>query len=57
MALVTYKYMERCYEKAHQAVEIIDCISMVQKGRDTKEHSIQVLRDNNIDKTRKVVEY
>jgi hypothetical protein len=49
--------MEIWYEKAHQVVEIIDYINVVQKGRDTEEHDIQVLRDNNIDHIRKSVEY
>jgi hypothetical protein len=49
--------MEIWYEKAHQAMEKIDYISMVQKGRDIEEHGIQVLRDSNIDYIRKSVEY
>jgi hypothetical protein len=57
MALETCKDMERWYEKAHQAVERIDYISVIQKGRDVEEHNIQVLRDNNIDQIRKVAEY
>jgi hypothetical protein len=32
MALVTYKDVERWYEKAHQVVERIDYINAVQKG-------------------------
>jgi hypothetical protein len=32
MALATCKYVERWYEKAHQAVERIDYISVAQKG-------------------------
>ena len=55
--LETCKDMERWYEKAHQAVERIDYINSVQKGWDAEEHDIQVLRDNNIDQIRKVVEY
>jgi hypothetical protein len=55
MALETCKDMERWYEKSHQAVEIIDYISMVQKGRDAEEHNIWVLRDNNIDRIRNSV--
>jgi hypothetical protein len=57
MVLAICKDMERWYEKAHQVVERIDYISAVQKGRDAKEHNIQVLRDNNIDWIRKSVEY
>jgi hypothetical protein len=57
MVLTTCKYVERWYEKAHQAVERIDYINAVQKGRDVEEHDIRVLRDNNIDRIRKVVEY
>ena len=57
MALVTYKDMERWYEKPHQVVERIDYINAVQKGRDIEERDIRVLRDRRIDKIRKVVEY
>jgi hypothetical protein len=57
MALATCKDVERWYEKAHQAVEMIDHINAVQKGRDAKENDIQVLRDNNIYWIRKEVEY
>jgi hypothetical protein len=49
--------MEGCYEKAHKVVEIIDYISVVQKGRDIEEHDIRVLRDNIIDSIRKLVKY
>jgi hypothetical protein len=55
--LATCKGMEIWYEKSHQAVERIDYISVVQKGRDIEEHGIQVLRDSNIDRIRKSVEY
>jgi hypothetical protein len=48
MALVTYKDLERWYDKTHQAV---------QKGRDIEEQGIRVLRDNNIDWIKKVIEY
>jgi ribosomal protein L1 len=54
MVLVTCKDVEIWYEKAHQVVERIDYISVVQKGRDAEEHDIRVLRDNNIDRIRKV---
>jgi hypothetical protein len=57
MSLVNYKDMEIWYEKAHQEVERIDYINAVKKGRDAEEHDIQVLRDINIDRTRKAVEY
>jgi hypothetical protein len=57
MALETCKDVERWYEKAYQAVERIDYISAVQKGRDTEEHGIRVLMDNNISRIRKAVEY
>jgi hypothetical protein len=40
MALATCKDMERWYEKAHQAMERIDYISVVQQGRDVEEHDI-----------------
>jgi hypothetical protein len=35
-------------EKAHQALERIDYISEVQKGRDSEEHGIRVLMDSSI---------
>jgi hypothetical protein len=57
MAQVTCKDMERWYEKAHQAVEIIYYISKVQNCRDAEEHGIRVLRDSSIDWIRKPVEY
>jgi len=57
MALATCKDMERWYEKAHQDIERIDYISVVQKGRDVEENDIQVIRDKNIDQIRKAVEY
>jgi hypothetical protein len=57
MALETCKDMERWYENAYQAVEIIDYISAVSKGRDTEEHGIRVLTDRNIYWIRKAVEY
>jgi hypothetical protein len=57
MALETCKDMERWYEKTHQVVERINYISAVQKGRDGKEHDIQVLRDININQIRKAIEY
>jgi hypothetical protein len=57
MELETCKDMEIWYDKAHQAVEIIDYIGVVQKGRDVEKHDIWVLRDNNIDHIRKLVEY
>jgi hypothetical protein len=41
MGLATCKDMQRWYEKAHQALEWIDYINEVQKGRDTKEHGIE----------------
>ena len=49
--------MERWYEKTHLEVEIIDYISAVQRGRDTEENEIRVLRDNNIDHIRKSTEH
>jgi hypothetical protein len=57
MALETCKDVERWYDKAHQVVERIDYISVVQKGRDIEERNIHVLRDNNIYQIRKAVEY
>jgi hypothetical protein len=57
MELTTCKYMERWYEKAYRVVEQIDYISALQKGQDTKEHGIRVLRDRNISRIRKAVEY
>jgi hypothetical protein len=57
MVLAMCKDMEIWYEKAHQAVDIIDYVSVVQKGQDAKEHDIQMLRDNNIDRIRKPIKY
>jgi hypothetical protein len=57
MALENYKDVERWYEKSYQVVESIDYISAVQKGQDAEEHGIQVLRDSNISRIRKTVEY
>jgi hypothetical protein len=57
MALATCKDMERWYEKAHQAMEMIDYISAVQQGRDAEEHDIWVLRESNIDCISKSTEY
>jgi hypothetical protein len=57
MALVTCKDMERWYEKSQQAVEIIEYISMVKKGRDAEEHDIQVLIERSIDCIKKSIEY
>jgi phosphopantothenate synthetase len=57
LVLETSEYVEIWYEKAHQVVARIDYISVVPKGRDAKEHDIQMLRDNIIDRIRKVVEY
>jgi hypothetical protein len=49
--------MEIWYEKAHQAMERIDYINAVQKGRDTEEHDIRVLRNININRIRNLTEY
>jgi hypothetical protein len=57
MALATYKDVQRWYEKSHQEVERIDYINMIQKGRDAKEHDIQVMRDSSIDRIRKAAKY
>ena len=57
MALETCKDVDRWYEKAYQAVERIDYINVVQKGRDVEENGIRVLRDSNISQIRKEVEY
>jgi hypothetical protein len=38
-------------------VERIDYISIVQKGRDIEQHGIRVLRDTNISRIKKAVEY
>jgi hypothetical protein len=40
MALETYKDVERWYEKSYQAVERIDYINAVKKGRYVEEHGI-----------------
>ena len=57
MALETCKDIEIWYEKVHQVVERIDYISAAQQGRDVEEHDIQVIRDSNIDRIKKSVEY
>jgi hypothetical protein len=57
MALAMCKDMERWYEKVQQAMERIDYISAMQKGRDTEEHGVQVLRERSIDRIRKSIEY
>jgi hypothetical protein len=57
MALETYKDVETWYEKSYQVVEIIDYISVVQKGQDAEEHGIQVLRDSSISQIKKATEY
>jgi hypothetical protein len=49
--------MEMWYEKPHQAVERMDYISAVKKGRDAEEHNIRVLRESNIDHIKKSTEY
>jgi hypothetical protein len=56
MGITTYKDMQRWYGKAHQALEWIDYINEVQKGRDTKEHGIRVPMENNIAQIRKAIE-
>jgi hypothetical protein len=57
MALTNCKDMKIWYDKDHQAVERIDYINAVQKGRDTQEHDIQVLRERSIDWIRKTTRY
>jgi hypothetical protein len=53
----TCKDMQWSYEKAHQALERIDYIREVQKGRDTEEHGIRVLMDSSITWIRKETEH
>jgi hypothetical protein len=57
MALATCKDMERWYEKVQQAMERIEYISAVQKGRDAEEHDIWVLMESSVDRIRKSTEY
>jgi hypothetical protein len=57
MGLATCKDVHRWYEKAHQALEHINYISVVQKGRDSKEHDISVLMYSIISRIRKAAEY
>jgi hypothetical protein len=45
--------MERWYEKVQQAVEKIEYINVVQKGRDIEENDIWALRESNIDRIKK----
>jgi hypothetical protein len=49
--------MEMWYEKSHKVVERINYINVFQHGRDAKENDIWVLRDSNIDRINKLVEY
>jgi hypothetical protein len=49
--------MERWYEKVQQSMERIDYISAVKKGQDIEENGIRVLRESNIDRIRKSVNY
>jgi hypothetical protein len=55
MGMATCKDMQRWFEKAHQALERIDYISEIQKGRDSEEHGIRVLMDSSITRIRKAV--
>jgi hypothetical protein len=57
MVLETCKYMQRWYEKAHQALYQIDYISAVKKGRYSEDHDIRVLMDSNISRIRKAAKY
>jgi hypothetical protein len=57
MEFPTCKDMERWYEKSHQGVERIAYIGAVQKGQDTEEHDIWVLRDSSINRIRKSIKY
>jgi hypothetical protein len=57
MGLLTYKYMQRWYEKAHQALERIKYIREVQTGRYTEEHGIWVLTYYNITRIHRGVEH
>jgi hypothetical protein len=50
------KYGEVVQEST-TAMERIEYISMVQKGRDVEEHDIRVLRERSIDHINKSVEY
>jgi hypothetical protein len=49
--------MEIWYEKAHQVMETIYYINVVQQVRDAEEHDIRLLRDISIDRIKKSVEY
>jgi hypothetical protein len=49
--------MNKWYEKANQAVERIDYISVVQQGRDAEEHDIRVLKESSLDRIKKSTEY
>jgi hypothetical protein len=57
MGLVTYKDMQRWYEKEYQDLEWIEYIREVQMGQDTKEHGIQVLTDYSITRIHRAVEH
>jgi hypothetical protein len=57
MELAMCKGMERWYEKAHQAVEMIDYINVVKQVRDAEENDIRVLNESNIERIRKSTKY
>jgi len=43
MEITTCKEMERCCERAQQAVERLEYIEAVQQGRDKEKHGIQMI--------------
>jgi Cys-tRNA synthase (O-phospho-L-seryl-tRNA:Cys-tRNA synthase) len=57
MALATCKDMERWYEKAHQSVERIDYIGVVQQVGDKEKHDIRVFNESSLDHIKKSTEY
>jgi hypothetical protein len=57
MELAMFKDMERWYEKEQKFMERVDYNNVVQQGRDTEEHDIQVLKESILDRIKKLVEY
>jgi len=49
--------MEKWYERAQQAMEGVDYISVVQQGQYIEEHDIWVLKERNLDRINKLAEY
>jgi hypothetical protein len=57
MAFTTCKEMERWYEKAQQAVERLEYIEAVQRGREKEEHGIQLVGKSSLNRMKRSIEY